>query len=87
MKNVAVLDTVTRRTLNEVCVEVGVGAKGVNAEAVTVEEAGSVDVVCTVYITVLTGGGFAREDGRAVALGETLIEEEVGAARVCKVVV
>jgi hypothetical protein len=81
VKNVAVVDGVTRDTLNEVCVGVGAGAKGVNA---IVEEAGRVGVVCTVYITVLTAGGFAGEDGGAVALDGALIEEDVGAARVCE---
>ena len=66
MKSVVAVDGATRDTLNGVCVGVGAGAKGVNAKVVLVE----VDVVCTVYITVLTGGGFARED--------------VGAAGVCE---
>jgi hypothetical protein len=66
VKNVAAVDGATRDALNGVCVGVGAGAEGVNAEVVIVE----VDVVCTVYITVLINGGFAGED--------------VGAAGVCE---
>ena len=87
MKNVAVLDAVTRDTLNEVCVGVGAGAKGVNVEVVPVEEAGRVGVVCTVSVTVLTGCGFAGEDSGAVALDEALIGEDVVAAGACRSVV
>jgi hypothetical protein len=87
VKNVAVVDGVTRITLNEVCAEVGPGAAGANAEVVPVEEAGRVGVVCTVYVTILTGGGFAEDDGGAAALNEILIEEDVGAAGLCESVV
>ena len=80
MKNVAAVDGATRDTLNGVCVGVKAGAEGVNAEVVFVE----VDVVCTVYITILIGGGFAGEDDGAVALDEALVGEDVGAAGVCE---
>ena len=73
MRNAAVLDGVTRDTLNTVCVEAAPGGEVVNAKAVLVEEAGRVDVVGTVYVTTLTGGGFAEEDGGAAALDETII--------------
>jgi hypothetical protein len=70
-----------------VCVEVGPGAAGVNAGVVPVEEAGRVGIVCIVYVTILTGDGFAGEDGGVVALDEILIEEDVGAAGLCEGVV
>jgi hypothetical protein len=70
-----------------VCVEVGPGAARVNAEVVPVEEAGRVGIVCTVYVTILTGDGFAGEDDGVAALDEILIEEDVGAAGLCEGVV
>jgi hypothetical protein len=87
VKNVVVVDGVTRYTLSEVCTEVGPGATGVNAEGVAVEGAGRVGVVRTVYVTTLTGVGFAEDDGGAVALNEILIEEDVEAAGLCEGVV
>ena len=77
MKMVAVLDEVTSDTLNEVCVQVGASAEGVNAEVVPVEEAGRVNVVCTEYVTILAGVGLVREDDGATALCEDGGAEDV----------
>jgi hypothetical protein len=77
VKMIAVLDEVTRDTLSDACVQVGAGAKGVNAEAVLVEEAGKVNVVCTEYVTILVGAGLVEEDGGAAALCENVGAEDV----------
>jgi hypothetical protein len=79
VKIIAVLDEVTSDTPNEVDVQVGAAAVRVNAEAVLVEEAGRVNVVCTEYVTILAGAGLAGEDDGAAALCE-----DVGAAALCE---
>jgi hypothetical protein len=83
VKNVLVLIAVTRDTLNGVCIEVGA-----SVEVVLAADAGRVSVVCTAYVTVLTGGGFAGEDVGAAGIGEdvgaTGICEDVGAAGLCE---
>jgi len=78
VKIVEGLDAVTRDTLKEVCVQVGAGAKGVNAEGVLVEEADRVNVVCTEYVTIFAGAGLSEEDAGAAVLCESIGSADVG---------